>query len=306
MDGGNGYSDSTSLPVMNSRVWFSPDAGSLFNGESGAAAVFTDGEPLNPSYEFNGFARGTWTLNTAGWHTLRVSGVGYAENPPLGSTIPEGQDQLPPWMDPVSPMPYGFEFTVLACDRPSPELAAVDGEVKTGEYSYTQDFFANLSGDPAAEASLHVRNDCENLYLGLTVARDGDEKINTWRIDLDDDQNGRSVGDDIMIVDVSDGLATVSDLWMTSSCINKKQASCGETDGDPMGTDKIATFTNSNSLWTYEVAIPLSNGSSQDIDLPIGSGATVGVSITLQIGNGAQGNTQVPGFKQYYDYIVNP
>ena len=53
------------------------------------------------------------------------------------------------------------------------------------------------------------------------------------------------------------------------------------------------------------VIIPLRNPDDLVHDLNATLGAEVGVSITLQLGNGAQGNTQVPAFADYVDHTVN-
>lgn len=318
MDGGDGFGGA-SLPVMNSRVWFSPDAGSLFDGFAERKFVRTTGFPDDSLNVENGIARGTWTLKTPGSHKLRVSGLGYAAPPPLGNT--EGNDNkppwtienLPPWMDEVSTDSSWFEFTAFACSR-SADPESVDGTIDENDVysdSPDYDFSVNISGDPDAEAHLYIANDCKDLFIGLKVAQAGDKKVNSLRIDLANDfgtgefGDGRDVGDDIVVVDVIDPDLdpNLTDMWMTQRCVGSKQASCGTDDSDPT-PDKRGAFGIVDGFWTYEVAIPLSNGSGQDLN--VGFGDAIGVSITLQIGNGAQGNTQVPGFKMYFNHEIKP
>ncbi len=290
---------------MRSRVKFTAGAGTSLSDivdETQGTGNPTGEDTVRTAVD--GIASATWTLNQAGQRTLTVSGIGYSTPPKTGDGGVNG-------LEDISSNPFVVTFTALACDEPA--TGEVDGVVAEGEYSelLSQTFDANISGGSSAPSVLYFRNDCENIYLALTVdAGPGVDKVNSWRIDLDDDKNGRSVGDDVVIIDVDDPTAgdpTLTDMFMTQSCLKKKQASCGELDPDEPTTDKVVMFTNDNGLWTYEVSIPLSNADpGHDVSVALGNGDVIGVSNTLQIGNGAQGNTQAPGFKLYYIFDINP
>jgi hypothetical protein len=57
---------------------------------------------------------------------------------------------------------------------------------------------------------------------------------------------------------------------------------------------------NDGTYTVYELSHPLSGNPGQDFTLSVDN-PTVGFFLTLNNGNGAQGNTQFPGFRQYLE-----
>jgi hypothetical protein len=96
------------------------------------------------------------------------------------------------------------------------------------------------------------------------------------------------------------------DLAQGGSVQNSKgQSGCGDDDTSVTdGTlDGSGAFTNNGTYTMYEVAHPLTSGDiGHDYSLNVGS--KVGVFASLRLGSGAQGNTQVPGFRQYLEITI--
>ena len=59
---------------------------------------------------------------------------------------------------------------------------------------------------------------------------------------------------------------------------------------------------NDGMYTVYELSHPLNSGDANDISVQTGDMFQFFLSLTN--GNGAQGNTQVPGFRQYQEVIV--
>ena len=302
-------------PVVGAKVTF--DTSGAQSGD-----YLTPTDPLYTYSNDSGFVRvmqpfSSWVLGpTGGDYYVSASGRGIAV---------EGLDGPRSVFDPFATLQrhwYDDEdgdallladdgavtFTATACET----LYVVDEVLGglVGPDATTRIFEANISGGSDASATLSIWNDCLNLYVNVTVPRDGDEKVNSLRIDLDDDaRDGRTEGDDVVILDVDDGLATLSDMWLTESCVSKKQAGCGAADATADDKHKQAAFFIDDSdrvEWVYVVVIPLRNPQDLVHDLNATFGMEVGVSITLQMGNGAQGNTQVPAFGVYEYHTINP
>lgn len=208
-----------------------------------------------------------------------------------------------------------LEFTVFGCapGRGTPE--AVDGHLAEGEWSCakTTTFPVNLSGGSTQEATLFWMNDDESLHLAVRVP--GAERRNALRIEWDNDGDGtpRELGDDIWEFDPGSG---PGDGFVDEQCAGSSQSSCGLEDGEFGGAAQtVAAFDNSRDGATvYEISHPLSTGDTctvggrkgcgtalgEGIDLDVASGDVPGAMFTLQLGNGAQGNTQWPAFLEYF------
>lgn len=62
--------------------------------------------------------------------------------------------------------------------------------------------------------------------------------------------------------------------------------------------DVLAALANDGTFTTSELSHPL-GGDANGQDLVRSAGDALGFFLTLRIGSGAQGNTQVPGFRSY-------
>jgi hypothetical protein len=264
--------------------------------------------PLTVSTDAYGIAEvDYWKLDVPNPNVLDAWGDGIADsregyNGPLPifdpfMTVDSGppNDQLP-----VPLMTGKVTFTATACD-PTAVVVELDGSIGIGEYADSTPFMANLSGGSAAEAMLYWTNDCENLYLAVRVERDEADKINTLRFDFDQDGDGvAESGDDVWFYD---GVADLfEDRYLTERCASRKQSDCGELDPDPFHQGD-GGFFNDGYYSVYELSHPLKTpGSAYDIQADFGQ--PVKLFLTLSLGKGAQGNTQWPGFRDYWSIAV--
>ncbi len=185
-------------------------------------------------------------------------------------------------------------------------IITVDGDSKTyaGEWDcagldQTKVFDANVSGGSTA-AELKWHTDAADIYFLVRVQRSDVDKVNSIRIDFDSDGlPGPSADDDIIgfeyggVLDQADPEA-VYDWHLTARCVNRSQSSCGSEDPTEEVVGAVG-YTSDDGGWIeYELSHPI-QGDRYDIDLS----KDTGFFLTLSIGNGAQGNTQVPGFRDY-------
>ena len=202
-----------------------------------------------------------------------------------------------------------LNFTGLACDNSAVNVNPRDATVGTNEYANSEGFSANLSGGNSAAATVYWVNDCDNLYLALTVERDEADKTNTLAFDFDNGNNQPDVGDNVIVFDGDSG--ELSDNFLTQRCIRRRQSACStsDPDGNVIPPIVVGSFGNNGVLTTYEIAIPLDSGDDEhdfgDGGLQI-TGDQVGFFITLSLGSGAQGNTQFPGFREYLTINIAP
>jgi hypothetical protein len=316
--------DESGFPVMGSTVWFAPDQSSTFSDDSGRTVGFGDtlnivtfGQPgdANNTNPNNGLATGSWTLNSAGVHVLTAFGVGYASPPLTGDDLSDSLT-VPPGRDNVSPAPFEIEFTATACDDAVIGIHVDEENHLLTEESWEDDatarfdFQANLSKSSSTDAVMLVTNDCDELFIGVEVALETQQQHRlTLNFDNDNsfnDSNGdgaAELNDDILVL----GPDGFRDKHLTQNCLNKKQSDCG-ADDTPQNT---AVFSNpgtchilgASSCLVYKISHPLkSQDGAFDIDLAFGQ--KFGISGTISIGNGAQGNTQEPGFREYHEIEV--
>jgi hypothetical protein len=103
---------------------------------------------------------------------------------------------------------------------------------------------------------------------------------------------------------VEDATTSFSDQYLTAKCTTSTQTSCGATDASDGGSnDGAAAFGNSGGLSVYELRHPLNSGDTAH-DFALSAGSKVGLFLTLQVGSGAQGNTQWPGFRRYLTITI--
>jgi hypothetical protein len=281
----------TPRPAMGARVHFAADGG-------------TEQPILSGPY---GLATFNWTALDGGLHTITASGFG------IGTTATGGAfdsfDANGSYNDLSAALGLGtLDFKVYVCDASqTPNL--VDGVIGGNEYlSEPIPFTAKVSGG-STSATLYWSYDCGNLYFGLEVA--GSEISNEIVLVFDNDGDGvAELGDDQWTLrrDSKTGKYTTADRFLTANCVGSKQATCGADDTSAGGSYDLSggmvTYTGSKTV--YEIAHRLTGDVGHDIQANLASGTTLGVYLQLQLGNGAQGNTQYPGFRQYLPIVIGP
>ena len=95
------------------------------------------------------------------------------------------------------------------------------------------------------------------------------------------------------------GLGSFYDRYLAQKCVNRSQSNCGDDDAN---VDGAGALGNDGTFTVFELVHPLNSGESTD--LAAGPGDVFGFFLSLQSGNGAQGNTQVPGFRNYIGFTV--
>lgn len=237
-----------------------------------------DGDPTNDTgahllTDANGQSTAYWTLATVpGANTLQVN---------VGSE--------------------SLDFVAARWDATGGCAVQVDGRIDAREWDCalaTGDalsFTANLSGGATpAEVRWQTRDD--QLYFLVTVEQSALANANSLRIDFDNALNGPSADDDV--IGFVAGGSGFFDQYLGDRCANRSQSGCGVADSGAGGsTDGVGAIGNDGIRTVYELSHPLSSGDLRDFTLAAGD--ATGFFLTLSIGNGAQGNTQFPGFRQY-------
>lgn len=283
----------------------------------GALVTFTPIDGSTPTAmpvatNAGGRASAQWVIGQAGLNELEAWGKGLglrfvdqgrAEDPDgnsLTSPVPgypgPFTDHLGVYTtDGTADLGIGFlKFTAYGC----PASPVVDGEIDPlWEDAPGTTFPANISGG-TVQGEIKWYNDCNNLYILVTVEKTDPDKINTLRFDFDNTGDGTTADDDIwsFTVNPTDYSVTTVDGHLTQNCANKKQANCGAA--DPEGKNQLFARFGIHGKWVYEIKHPLNSADGYDFSLANDGGA-IGAFLTLQIGNGAQGNTQYPGFRVY-------
>jgi hypothetical protein len=279
--------DRNGAPVQNASVHYAITAGNGSVSFTGAACA-SDVNASCVVTGVDGVARvSSWVLGLPNPNLLTASGIGLGSVPTETGFLPNGT----------------VTFHATAC-RPGFGTATVDGVMAPGEWQCAQhaDFTANLSGG-ATPATLYWMNDQTNLYLAVRVQRASTDKVNTLRFNFDNNNSANTsrtglaeTGDDILVEDATAGF---SDQYLTANCTTSTQTSCGATDASAGGTnDGAAAFGNASGFSVYELRHPLNSGDTAH-DFALSAGSNVGLFLTMQVGSGAQGNTQWPGFRRY-------
>ena len=110
-------------------------------------------------------------------------------------------------------------------------------------------------------------------------------------------------GDDVLSLDATKGF---TDAYLTLKCTTSSQSTCWATDQSAGGgNDGKGAIKNDGTYTTYEISHPLNTGDVGH-DYSLFGGSKVGLFLTLQVGSGAQGNTQWPQFRQYLEIPILP
>jgi hypothetical protein len=167
-------------------------------------------------------------------------------------------------------------------------------------------FMANVSGGEV-EAGIYWMTDCDNLYMAVQILA-GDELKNSVRIIFDNDGDGvTEVNDDIWVLQTDkNGAALPAEDWhLTANCLNKKQSSCGEADPSPYGPSLTDyAFSTQPGSTVFELKRSLNSDGSDPYDFSIELGETLGFYVVVQMGNGAQGNSEYPDFRVYESITI--
>lgn len=194
-------------------------------------------------------------------------------------------------------------FSVIADCSPGWGTAGIDGAFDTGsewKCAEMRSFAANISGG-STPAEVYWMNDGTNLYMAVRVFQSSLANVNDIRIDFDNDGDGApAVGDDAIGYEGED--MVFIDEYLDRRCLNRSQSGCGRIDSSVDGSGAVA---NDGTWTTFELTHPLSGTPGEDFD--VSAGDALGFFLSLQQGNGAQGNTQWPAFRTYESIsIVGP
>lgn len=159
-------------------------------------------------------------------------------------------------------------------------------------------FTASISGG-STPAEVHWQNDGVNLYLAVRVKQSTLVKPNSLRFDFDNDGLGiHNTGDDAIGYDA--GAASFFDHYLTAKCASNGQSGCGSA--DTVRRDGAGAIGNDGTWTVYELSHPLQGTAGEDFIRS--AGQNLGFFLTLRIGNGAQGNTQWPGFRIFQQTTI--
>ncbi len=197
----------------------------------------------------------------------------------------------------VGSLSYAFSATGACFEGYG--VATVNGTFGATEWACASSmpFTANVSGGNA-QAIAYWMNNGQNLYLAVRVRRSALDRINSVRFDFDSDGDGvTELNDDAIGYDA--GTRSFLDQYLTAKCLNSSQSGCGGVDTAVNGAGAVA---NDGTWTTYELSHPLTGGGAQDLSRA--PGQNLGFFLTLRIGSGAQGNTQIPGFRIYRSITI--
>ncbi|MDP2955873.1 MAG: hypothetical protein Q8N53_05595 [Longimicrobiales bacterium] len=179
-------------------------------------------------------------------------------------------------------------------------FVTVNGAMAAGEWACAESrsFTANISGG-STPAEVYWQNNGTNVYVAVRVRQSVLVKPASVRFDFDNDGLGvHNTGDDAIGYDA--GAATFFDHYLTAKCASNGQAGCGSP--DPTRQDGAGAIGNDGTWTVYELSHPLQGTAGEDFIRS--AGQNLGFFLTLRIGNGAQGNTQWPGFRMFQGITI--
>jgi hypothetical protein len=232
---------------------------------------------------------------------------GYANGPVTGLDPFETKDDSGDVDLEVALNDLPLVFTAQICS------VSVDGikdaswnECAAGE----EPFPVNLPGggkNSGATATLRWLNTPTDLILSVEVPRNSDESSTSLWFEFDSGAGSdgtASVNDDLIGVERSSGVSSPSDRYLDATCAGSSGSSvCNAIDPDGTAGQNVTAGVQFNRSASgdfifYEISHPLSSGQPQDFDLE--SGDSVGLFLRLAVGNGAQGKTIWPAFRDYW------
>ncbi len=300
-------------PVAGARVTFN-----VTQAQNGGVVV-ADVPTVTGS---DGIARVTsWTLGSdVGINVLAASGLGIGVKDDTW-TQGDGREGVGPFAHSVlTTVPSGLEGLPLAVQAPSLEFTAYgcvpgqgsatpDGMLGAGEYDCAESeaFTANLSGGQWPATVYWMTSPSQDMvYMAVKIERDGSAKANILSIFLDDDNDGRSLNDDVLNLDGQEvGAGQFSDQYLGGECNGKGQDFCATLDDEQNGDGRFAVNNiDGQTFWFYEIAKPLSNDANgQDVDQSSVLASGLRFYLTLRYGSGNQGNTEWPDFAVYQQIL---
>jgi hypothetical protein len=228
---------------------------------------------------------------------------GYANGPATGLDPFETMDDSGDIDFEVALNDLPLVFTAQICS------VTVDGikdaswdECAAGE----QEFPVNLPGggkNSGAMATLRWLNTPDDLILSVELPRSSDESSTSLWFEFDSgaaSDGAASENDDLIGVERKQGVSETSDRHLDATCAGSSGSSvCGAIDASQEVSAGVQfNIAASGDFVFYEISHPLSSGELQDFDLE--SGDTVGLFLRLAVGNGAQGKTIWPAFRDYW------
>lgn len=290
-------------PVAETDITFSGDG--TINGGT---------DPVTVASGSNGMSSVQWDVGpTPGNYQLTVNSFGVGVHPDDGGSGP----QFPPANNQrlLEMGTMTFEVTVCAPGSGFGVPQAIDGVITDQEYECAKKypFFANLSGG-GVDSDLFYMNDKDYLYLAVRIPRDESDKDNTVQFNFHkapspgaDITGAASAGDNVVVLDATNSPTSIIDGYLTADCVNKKQSACFGLDTTAGGdTDGMAWFSNDGTYNMYEFQIPLNvlAGADLGLDLDLAPGDEVGFFMSIQLGKGSQGNTELLDFREYLIHQV--
>jgi hypothetical protein len=315
-------------PVQGARVTFAIS--------NGSTQVPTDANGI-------AYAPWTVPTN-AGLYTATASGLGVGVDPTLASVTLSPPPAAGTYQDHVGnnavllqAPKVKFEASVCSDYRSVLATPGVDGVYTTK--GNKQPIPINISG-AGDMAYLYTLTDCYNTYFALEVPAAQDLQ-NSLRIVFVDEQTYGGVlpttqfnavpiagtlparSDDMWMIrratkkdaPVAVGTWLLEDWHVSNDCTgSNKQSECGAYDvainGEP-GQNLIAgsagAVTEVNGATVFEFARRFGPAvDPQDFPVPaaVGQSTRVGFYLVLQMGNGAQGNTEWPGFRLFQPFTI--
>jgi len=230
-------------------------------------------------------------------------------------TIANDRDPFEPYAEATDVNGDGFtEYEVALNDLPTtytvsicaaPDIDGIKDDSWNDCAAGELEFPVNLPGggkNSGAMATLRWLNTSDDLVLSVEVPRDSDESSTSLWFEFDSgfgSDLAASENDDLIGVQRKSGISVPSDRYLDATCAGSSGSSvCNAIDASQDVTAGVQfNGGTSGGFIFYEISHPLTGDSPQDFDLE--SGESVGLFLRLAVGNGAQGKTIWPGFRDY-------
>ena len=313
--------------VEGARVWFDVGGSSPVYGYTNADGI---------AYPSAG-----WPIPTAsGLYTATASGLGLGVDPTLASVTLSPPPAAGTYQDHIGNTAVmlqapkvKFEASVCSDYRSVLTTPGVDPV-----YTNKQAIPINISG-AGSTAYLYTLTDCYNTYFALEVPAAQDLQNSLRIVFVDEETHGTLPTSQFTAVPIAGTLpARSDDMWMIRRATKKdapaavgtwlledwhvsndctgssKQSECGAYDVAVNGEPGQNLIPGSDGLAVHEVGgatvfefarrfgAPVD---PQDFPVPaVGQSVKVGFYLVLQMGSGAQGNTEWPGFRLFQPITI--